>query len=131
MGRQSAQSAAQSAAGPELVPVVPRPRDPGESTKPLPPSDVDLIAASRAGDAAVYDSFYRRHLAAAYGLPRQLVRNRAEADDVVSARPLPDPDLLHRGGGPEMAFRPYLWPGPPGRYDRHAVTGGRRQFRVT
>jgi hypothetical protein len=44
--------------------VVPRPRDPGESTEPLPPSDADLIAAGRAGDAAAYDSLYRRHVAA-------------------------------------------------------------------
>ena len=44
-------------------PAVPRPRDPGEFTEPLrlddspeplPPSDVDLIAACRAGDSAAH-----------------------------------------------------------------------------
>jgi len=44
-------------------PAVPRPRDPGEFTEPLrlddspeplPPSDVDVIAACRAGDSAAH-----------------------------------------------------------------------------
>jgi hypothetical protein len=83
----AARSAAQSAAGPQPRPAVPRPRDPGESTEPLclgaspeplPPSDADLIAASRAGDAAAYDTLYRRHVTAAHGLARQLVRNRQD-----------------------------------------------------
>ena len=126
-GPQAGQSAAQSAAGPEPVPVVPRPRDPGESTEPLPPSDVDLIAASRAGDAAAYDSLYRRHLAAAYGLARQLVRNRAEADDVVAETFAKILDLLHRGGGPDDAFRPYLLAAVRrAAYDRHRAE--RRQL---
>ena len=106
---------------------MPRPRDPGESTEPLPPSDVDLIAASRAGDAAAYDSLYRRHLAAAYGLARQLVRNRAEADDVVAETFAKILDLLHRGGGPDDAFRPYLLAAVRrAAYDRHRAE--RRQL---
>jgi hypothetical protein len=82
----AAQAAAQSTAGPEPPPAVPRPRDPGESTEPLrldesaeplrlgesaeplPSSDADLIAASRAGDAAAYDTLYRRHVTAAHGV---------------------------------------------------------------
>ena len=59
---------------PEPAAAVPRPRDPGEPTEPLrlgepaeslPPGDADLIAASRAGDAAAYDTLYR-HVAAAH-----------------------------------------------------------------
>src|SRR2546423_8820387 len=87
------------------------PRDPLPayvSAEPLPPSDADLIAASRAGDAAAYDTLYRRHVTAAHGLARQLVRNRAEADDVVAETFAKILDLLHRGGGPDDAFRPYL-----------------------
>ena len=80
----------------------------GESAEPLPPSDADLIAACRAGDAAAYDTLYRRHVTAAHGLARQLVRNRAEADDVVAETFAKILDLLHRGGGPDDAFRPYL-----------------------
>jgi hypothetical protein len=63
----------------EPPPAVPRPRDPGESAEPLrpgesaeplPPSDADLIAACRAGDAAAYDTLYRRHVTAAHSLAR-------------------------------------------------------------
>ena len=78
------------------------------SQEPLPPGDADLIKASRTGDAAAYDSLYRRHVAAAHGLARQLVRSRAEADDVVAETFAKILDLLHRGGGPDDAFRPYL-----------------------
>jgi hypothetical protein len=59
----------------------------GEPAEPLPPGDADLIAASRAGDAAAYDTLYRRHVASAHSLARQLVRNRAEADDVDALDP--------------------------------------------
>ena len=98
-------------------PAVPRPRDPGESTEPLrldespeplPLSDADLIAACRAGDAAAYDTLYRRRVTAAHGLARQLVRNRAEADDMVAETFAKILDLLHRGGGPDDAFWPTM-----------------------
>jgi hypothetical protein len=82
------------------------PRDPLPayvSAEPLPPSEADLIAACRAGDAAAYDTLYRRHVTAAHGLARQLVRNRAEADDVVAETVAKILDLLHRGGGPGSA----------------------------
>jgi RNA polymerase sigma factor (sigma-70 family) len=77
-------------------------------TEQLPPSDIDLIAASRAGDSSAYAALYQRHVIAARGLARQLVRGHAEADDVVAeafARVLAQ---LKRGGGPDGAFRPYL-----------------------
>src|SRR6266568_3996532 len=109
---------------------VPRPRDPGGSAEPLSvgtlaagtlaPSDADLITASRAGDVAAYDTLYRRHVAAAHGLARQLVRGRAEADDVVAETFAKILDLLRRGGGPDGAFRPYLLTAVRrGAYDRH------------
>ena len=115
---------------------MPRPRDPGEPAEPLrlgepaespPPGDADLIAASRAGDAAAYDTLYRRHVAAAHSLARQLVRNRAEADDVVAETFAKILDLLHRGGGPDDAFRPYLLTAVRrSAYDRHRAE--RRQL---
>jgi RNA polymerase sigma factor (sigma-70 family) len=99
----------------------------GESAEPLPPGDADLIAASRAGDAAAYDTLYRRHVTAAHGLARQLVRNRAEADDVVAETFAKILDLLHRGGGPDDAFRPYLLTAVRrAAYDRHRAE--RRQL---
>src|SRR5216683_2209808 len=86
----------------------------------LPPSDADLIVASRAGDKAAYASLYERHFAAARGLARQLTSSSAEVDDIVAetfARVL---DLLRRGGGPDEAFRPYLLTAVRRvTYDRH------------
>src|SRR5580704_12132111 len=100
---------------------------PGAPAEPLPPGDADLIAASRAGDAAAYDTLYRRHVAAANSLARQLVRNRAEADDVVAETFAKILDLLHRGGGPDDAFRPYLLTAVRrAAYDRHRAE--RRQL---
>jgi len=75
---------------------------------PMPPSDTELVMASRASDSAAYAVLYQRHVVAARGLARQLVRGRAEADDVVAesfARVLAQ---LKRGRGPDSAFRPYL-----------------------
>ncbi len=90
------------------------------SAEPLPPGDADLIAASRTGDAAAYATMYQRHLAAAHGLARQLVRGQAEADDVVAETFAKILDLLRRGGGPDGAFRPYLLTAiRRAAYDRH------------
>src|SRR6202453_1666810 len=95
-------------------PLVPGPRPAGSPppepprSEPLPPSDADLIAASRAADSAAYAVLYERHAAAARSLARQLVHGRPEADDVVSeafARVLA---RFKRGGGPDSSFRPYL-----------------------
>ena len=114
----------------EPEPADPPPTEPlhlGEPAEPLPPGDADLIAASRAGDAAAYDTLYRRHVASAHSLARQLVRNRAEADDVVAETFAKILDLLHRGGGPDDAFRPYLLTAVRrSAYDRHRAE--RRQL---
>jgi RNA polymerase sigma factor (sigma-70 family) len=74
----------------------------------LPPSDSELIAASRAGDTTAYASLYQRHSASAHALARSLLRGHVEADDVVAeafARVLAQ---LRRGAGPDDAFRAYL-----------------------
>ncbi len=115
----------------EPVPTKPAPTRPvlvePLSAEPLPPSDADLIAASRSGDAAAYDTLYRRHAAAARNLARQLVRGQAEADDVVAETFAKILDLLRRGGGPEGAFRPYLLTAVRrAAYDRHRAE--RRQL---
>lgn len=111
---------------PADVSAEPEPADPPPA-EPLPPGDTDLIAASRAGDAAAYDTLYRRHVASAHSLARQLVRNRAEADDVVAETFAKILDLLHRGGGPDDAFRPYLLTAVRrAAYDRHRAE--RRQL---
>jgi DNA-directed RNA polymerase specialized sigma24 family protein len=71
-------------------------------------SDAVLLLHTREGDSAAFGSLYLRHVAAARVLARQLARDPAEADELVAesfARVL---GILHRGAGPEAAFRPYL-----------------------
>ena len=104
----------------------PWPAEPLSLPLSLPPSDADLIAASRTGDAAAYDTLYRRHVAAAHSLARQVTGGQAEADDVVAETFAKLLDLLRRGGGPEGAFRPYLLTAiRRAAYDRHRAV--RRQ----
>ena len=72
-------------------------------------SDAELITRVRAGDRAAYGELYSRHSTAALTLARQFSRSPAEADDLVSesfARVL---DTLIAGGGPDTAFRAYLF----------------------
>jgi len=86
-----------------------------------------LITATRTGDAAAYDTLYRRHAPAARTLARQLVHGQAEADDAVAETFARILDLLRRGGGPEGAFRPYLLTAVRrAAYDRHRAE--RRQI---
>ncbi|WP_020525107.1 sigma-70 family RNA polymerase sigma factor [Catelliglobosispora koreensis] len=70
--------------------------------------DAELIAAVRGGDAAAFDVLYRRHVDAARRMARGLSRDAADVDDLVAesfARML---SILRSGGGPDVAFRPYL-----------------------
>ncbi len=72
-------------------------------------SDAELITRVRTGDRAAFGELYRRHAAAATALARQFGRSATEADDLVSesfARVL---DGLLAGGGPDTAFRAYLF----------------------
>ena len=78
------------------------------ASEPGAPSDADILAAIRSGDTSAYDLLYKRHMAAAKGLARQLVHDPAKVDDVVSETFVRVLDLLKRGGGPGDAFRPYL-----------------------
>jgi RNA polymerase sigma factor (sigma-70 family) len=92
-------------------------------------SDADLITAIRSGDMAAYGELYQRHVAAAQGLARQLVRGPAEVDDVVAETFSKVLDLMRRGGGPRDAFRPYLLTAVRRvAYDRHR---GERKSVVT
>ncbi|MDA1358688.1 sigma-70 family RNA polymerase sigma factor [Glycomyces luteolus] len=80
--------------------------DPGDS--PETRSDPELIAATRSGDTTAYAVLYERHVHAARRLARVLSRDPAGADDLVSEA---FAKLLHtfrEGGGPDLAFRPYM-----------------------
>jgi RNA polymerase sigma factor (sigma-70 family) len=72
-------------------------------------SDAELITRVRAGDRAAFGVLYARHSVPALTLARQFSKSQAEADDLVSesfARVL---DTLISGGGPDTAFRAYLF----------------------
>lgn len=82
--------------------------DPGPDQTPETRSDPELIAATRTGDTTAYAELYERHVHSARRLARVLSRDPAGADDLVSEA---FAKLLHtfrEGGGPDLAFRPYM-----------------------
>lgn len=72
------------------------------------PPDEVLIALVRQGDSEAYGALYERHRMAALNLARQMSRDSAEADDLVSDAFLKVRSVLDAGGGPDVAFRAYL-----------------------
>jgi RNA polymerase sigma factor (sigma-70 family) len=74
---------------------------------PTAPSDAELIALVRGGDAHAYGTLFERHRESANRLARQLVSS-ADADDLVSEAFIKVLRVLKDGGGPDIAFRPYL-----------------------
>jgi RNA polymerase sigma factor (sigma-70 family) len=70
--------------------------------------DAELISAVRAGSPDAYAALYRRHLASARALARQLTGCRAQADDLVAEAFARLFATLRNGGGPDAAFRAYL-----------------------
>jgi RNA polymerase sigma factor (sigma-70 family) len=87
------------------VPAAPhrRPTDPAVA------SDAELIAAVRSGDGEAYGLLYRRHAPAAQALARQLTGSPVEADDLVAEAFTRLLVMLRCGGGPDAAFRAYLF----------------------
>ena len=81
----------------------------GESSSPpAPRGDAELIGAVASGDEAAHATLRERHEAAAQSLARQLVKDPAEADEVVSETFTRLHDMIREGGGPSVAVRPYL-----------------------
>ena len=72
------------------------------------PSDADLISATRAGDDQAYAELYRRHGGAAEAAARSLTRSKNDADDLVAEAFTRLLVTIRNGGGPQVAFRPYL-----------------------
>ncbi|WP_205327796.1 sigma-70 family RNA polymerase sigma factor [Glycomyces sp. YM15] len=81
-------------------------QDPGDS--PETRSDPELIAATRGGDTTAYAVLYERHVHSARRLARILSRDPAGADDLVSEAFAKLLHILREGGGPDLAFRPYM-----------------------
>ena len=69
--------------------------------------DGELIAAVRAGDTEAYGELFARHADAARRIARSMTDPIA-ADDLVSEAFTKVLVVLQRGGGPDLAFRPYL-----------------------
>ncbi|WP_431897055.1 sigma factor [Nonomuraea sp. bgisy101] len=73
-----------------------------------PQSDADLLESARAGNASAFGELWTRHVGAARSLARQMVNGDDVVEDVVAESFTKIIELVGRGGGPEVAFRPYL-----------------------
>lgn len=71
--------------------------------------DAALLHATRAGDAAAFGRLYERHAGAALVVARQYTDGPADAEDVVADAFANVHRALLGGGGPEVAFRAYLF----------------------
>jgi RNA polymerase sigma factor (sigma-70 family) len=71
-------------------------------------SDPELITAVRAGARDAFETLYRRHVEPARRVARALARDPAEVDDLVAEAFAKLFTTLREGGGPDVAFRPYL-----------------------
>jgi RNA polymerase sigma factor (sigma-70 family) len=78
------------------------------SPRAVPGGDAGLITATEAGDAAAYVTLHERHMAAARNLASNLVKDPAEAEEVLSETFARLHSVLRRGDGPDEALRPYL-----------------------
>ena len=70
--------------------------------------DADLIASVRTGSDAAFAVLYERHEQAARAAARSVGASRADTDDLVAEAFTRVFAAIRRGGGPEVAFRPYL-----------------------
>ena len=71
-------------------------------------SDSDVLALVRRGDRLAYVVLYERHVGPARRLARSLLRNHADADDVVSEVFASVLAVIQRGKGPRDSFAAYL-----------------------
>lgn len=93
------------------MPVLPAPAVRSERVPDLAegPSDAELVAAVRSGAVDAYGVLYRRHVRAARTLARQLTGCAAERDDLVAEAFTKVFVVLRARGGPDTAFRAYLF----------------------
>ncbi|GLY00937.1 MULTISPECIES: sigma-70 family RNA polymerase sigma factor [Actinoplanes] len=71
-------------------------------------TDIDLLAAVRAGDTAAFGTLYERHRAAARQFAYGLTRDPSDVDDLVAETFAKVFATLRAGRGPLVAFRAYL-----------------------
>ncbi|MGV8968483.1 MAG: sigma-70 family RNA polymerase sigma factor, partial [Cellulomonas sp.] len=68
-----------------------------------------MITAARGGDSAAFGTLYERHAPAARAVARQYTRSSADAEDIVSDSFIRVFAVVRGGGGPDIAFRAYLF----------------------
>ena len=73
------------------------------------PSDAELIARVRAGDAPALDELRSRHVSAARRLVRQMGPSGTAVDDLVDEGFMVVARALRRGTGPDLNFRIHLF----------------------
>jgi RNA polymerase sigma-70 factor, ECF subfamily len=76
------------------------------STRMAPPSDRELVDRARGGDAGAFDDLVRRHHARIHRLALQMLRDRAEAEDVAQETFIRAYQALARFDG---RSEPYTW----------------------
>ncbi len=72
-------------------------------------SDAELITAVRSGDSSAFGVLYERHEGAARTVARQYSNSTADAEDAVSDAFARVFSAIQGGGGPDVAFRAYLF----------------------
>jgi RNA polymerase sigma factor (sigma-70 family) len=88
-------------------------------------SDAELITAVRAGDSSAFGVLYERHAPAARSVARQYSNSHADAEDAVADAFSRVFAAIRTGGGPDVAFRAYLFT-VLRRVAMHRVETGRR-----
>ncbi|NTW42067.1 MAG: sigma-70 family RNA polymerase sigma factor, partial [Cellulomonadaceae bacterium] len=72
-------------------------------------SDAELITAVRSGEGAAFGVLYERHAGAARTVARQYSNSEADAEDAVAEAFSRVFSAIQGGGGPDVAFRAYLF----------------------
>ncbi|WP_250445547.1 sigma-70 family RNA polymerase sigma factor, partial [Actinotalea sp. C106] len=72
-------------------------------------SDAELITAVRSGESAAFGTLYERHVDAARAVARQYSNSAADAEDAVADAFSNVFATVQQGGGPDVAFRAYLF----------------------
>ena len=72
-------------------------------------SDAELITAVRSGESAAFGVLYERHIAAARAVAHRYSNSSADADDAVQDAFSRVFTAIQGGGGPDVAFRAYLF----------------------
>jgi len=88
-------------------------------------SDAELITAVRSGETAAFGVLYERHAGAARAVASQYSNSAADADDAVADAFQRVLATIQQGGGPDVAFRAYLFT-VVRRVAMVRVQGGRR-----